>query len=93
MSESEWIHRAQSAEASLNTLRDQMDRIREESRGVLELFCARKKGDGSYDIDFAGFVERIGLEQAIELRRVIDDAHNVSGAPGEKPRVRLAASG
>ena len=32
-------------------------------------------------------------EQAIELRRVIDDQYRVSGAAGEKPRVRLAASG
>lgn len=89
--ESYWVERAQSAEARFKTLHDQMERIQQESRAVLETFAARKKSDGSYQIDFERFAEQIGLDGAMELRQIIDQRYQVSGSPGEKPRIKLSA--
>ena len=89
--ESYWVERAQSAEARFQTLKDSTDRMRDESRAVLDTFAARKKPDGSYQIDFERFVEQIGLEGAMELRQIIDQHYQVSGSPGEKPRIKMSA--
>ena len=86
-----WIERAQSAEAKLSSLNDATNRMKEDVREIYDMFCARKKGDGSIDINFPMFVERIGAENALMLRKVIDDIYHVSGAPGEKPRIKLQA--
>ena len=72
MSESDWIERAQSAEARLNTLNQQIDRIKEDSVFILNTFAARKKSDGSFDIDFKKFIANIGSESAAEIRQIID---------------------
>lgn len=73
--ESFWIEKAQTAEAKFNTLQQSVDRIREDARNVLETFSARKKPDGSFDIDYKKFVERLGKEGAMELKRVIDEQY------------------
>ena len=86
-----WIERAQSAEAKLETLKDATDRIKEDARKVLDTFAARKKRDGSYQIDFERFAEQIGMEGALELRQIIDQRYQISGAPGEKPRIKMSA--
>lgn len=90
--ESMWIERAQSAEAKLSSLNSSTDRMKEEVREVYSIFCARRKGDGSVDIDFPKFVERMGLENALMLRKVIDDVYSISGSAGEKPKIKLKAA-
>lgn len=91
MDESQLLERAQSAEAKLQTLQDQIAPLKEKTRMVCETLCAREKSDGSFDIDYVAFAERLGLEGAMELRAVIDEVHNISGAAGDKPRVRMQA--
>ncbi len=91
MSESMWIERAQSAEASLTTCRDQTARLKEKYRAVMEALGARESSDGSIDIDFDALVKRLPIEQALELRTVIDQHHRISGAPGDKPRISIPA--
>lgn len=91
MSEDHLRERAESAEARNSTLREQNDHLKEKVRQVQETLCARERGDGSFVIDYQAFIERLGVEQALVLRGYIDATYNVSGAPGEKPRVRLPA--
>ena len=89
--ESIWIEKAQSAEAQNATLRDNMDRIKEDARRILDTFGARKNSDGSFSIDFDKLVANLGMEQCMELRHVIDTHWQVSGQPGDKPRIKLSA--
>lgn len=88
--ESFWVSKAQSAEAKFNTLQASVDRIKEDARTILETFAARKMSDGSFDIDFEKFVDKLDIAQALELRRIIDERHKISGQPGEKPHLRLS---
>ena len=44
------------------------------------------------EIDFDKFVPALGVEGALELRRIIDETWRVSGAPGEKPRLKVKAA-
>lgn len=80
-----------SACAQRDTYKGQIERLKEDARNVLETFAARKQSDGSFVIDYDAFVSRLGVENALELRAAIDRIHNVSGAAGEKPRIRLSA--
>lgn len=86
-----YLERAQSAEAALATCRDNQDRIKEKYRNLLATLGAKEKSDGTIDIDFVALVERLNLEHALELRMAIDEFHNIRGAPGEKPKVRVSA--
>jgi len=72
MAEDFWIERAQSAEAKLKTLQDQQDRIKEDAQYILTVFGARKKSDGSFDIDYEKFVKMLGEDQAFVVRGMID---------------------
>lgn len=78
MGEDEWRERAQSCEAKLTTLKGNVERVQEDARTILETFCARKKSDGSFDIDWEKFVERIGDEQALILADIIKEKHGQS---------------
>jgi hypothetical protein len=90
--ENYWMERAQSAEAKQATYAGQVDRLKEKVRIVLATFGAREKSDGSFDIDYGAFVEKLGREGALEVRRIIDEQYGISGAPGEKPKVRVKAA-
>lgn len=90
--ETDWRGLAESSELRYETLYQQVSRLKDEVRDVRELFAARKKRDGSYDIDFDKFVRQLGAEGALDLRRVIDEVYRISGAPGEKPKIKLVAS-
>lgn len=91
MSEDMWIQRAQSAEASLTTCRDQTDRVNRKYRSVMETLGAKERSDGTIDIDFEVLVKRLSTEHALELRSVIDQHHRISGVAGEKPRISIRA--
>lgn len=75
MGEDEWREKAQSCEARFTTIKDNQDRIQEDARTVLETFCARKKSDGSFDIDWEKFIERIGDEQASVVAEIIKEKY------------------
>lgn len=89
--ESHWIERAQSAEAKLTTSQQQIERVKEKLRSIMETLCAREKSDGTIDIDFGALVQKLSTEHALELRAAIDQHHGISGAAGEKPRIRVAS--
>ena len=91
MDESYWINRAQSAEAKLATLESNTGPMKEKIQNFKLNWGIKEKGDGSWDIDFDKFVERLGMEQALGLREIIDEKYRISGAAGEKPKVRVNA--
>jgi len=72
MSEQMWMERAQSAEAKLSTMKEQQDRLKEDAQFILTTFGARKKSDGSFDINYQKFVDILGSEQALEVKKMIE---------------------
>lgn len=86
--ESIWIERAQSAEAKLKTLKDAYEPAIERVKNFKANFGIKERDNGEIVIDFEKFVDRLGLEQALTLRKLIDERYKVSGKSGEKPRVR-----
>lgn len=89
--ESFWVEKAQTAEAQLATLRDQTGPMKERIQEFKRNFGVKEHADGTIDIDFDKFTDNLGIEGALELRRIIDEKYNITGAPGEKPKVRLSA--
>lgn len=90
--ESVYIERAQSAEAKFKTLKDQYEPALERVKAFKANFGVKERPNGEIVIDFEKMVERLGVEACLELRRVIDERWNVSGGPGEKPKVRVKAA-
>lgn len=91
MSEQVWMERAQTAEAQLATCSDNIDRVKDKHRNMMEALGARERSDGKIDIDFVALAEKLSLEDALVLRAAIDEKHRITGAPGEKPRVAVAS--
>ena len=89
--ESLWIDRAQSAEARLLTMKDAYEPALERVREFKKNFGVREHSDGLITIDYDTFVGAIGADGALELRAIIDETYRISGAPGEKPRMRIKA--
>jgi hypothetical protein len=89
--ESFWVERAQTAEAALTTCRDQTDRVKLKLRGMMEVLGARELSDGTIDIDFAKLAANLSPDHALELRAAIDEAHQISGGIGDKPRIVVSA--
>ena len=87
--ESFWIDRAQSAEAKLKTLEEAVKPALERVKDFKVNFGIRERDNGEIIIDFEKFVERLGAGSALELRKVIDEIYNISGSPGEKPRLKV----
>ncbi len=85
------LSRAQSAEAKYNTLKENVEPLKIRVQKFKENFGVREKDDGSIDIDFEKMVDRLGPAACLELRAVIDDVHGISGAAGEKPKIRVPA--
>lgn len=89
MSEQMWIERAQTAEAQLASLKNSFEPALERVQMFKKNFGVRERSNGEIDIDFDILVDRIGPEGALELRAIIDEKYLISGAPGEKPRLRV----
>jgi hypothetical protein len=68
-----------------------LDRLKEKLRGLLETFGARELSGGRIDIDYDKFLDRLGVEAWLELRRTGDDKFRVSGAAGAKPKIKVKA--
>ena len=84
-----WIDRAQSAEAKLKTLENAVKPALERVKDFKANFGIRERDNGEIVIDFDKFVERLGVGSALELRKVIDETYNISGSPGERPRLKV----
>ena len=78
-----------SLKVQLQTAREQNTRLQDTTRRVCETLGAKMKSDGSADIDYEAFIQRLGPEGALEVRAIIDEMYSISGAPGEKPRIKL----
>lgn len=87
--ESVWMERAQTAEAQLITQKESLGQAIERIKIFKTNFGIREKSNGDIDIDFDKFVGNLGLESALELRKIIDEHYQVSGVPGEKPHIHL----
>jgi len=90
MNESDWIERAQSAEAKLATMQESMKSAVERVKQFKTNFGIREKSDGTIIIDFEKFARNLGVTGALELRKVIDEIYNISGEPGKKPHIKVA---
>jgi hypothetical protein len=90
--ESYWVERAQSAEAKLQTVQEAAERLKERVRSVKDTLGARERSDGSFEIDFGKLVTNLGVDNALEIRRIIDEQYGISGNPGEKPRMKARAA-
>jgi len=86
------LNRAESAEAKFGTLKANMDAVIDRVKQFKTNFGVRERSDGSIVIDFEKMVGRLGPEACLELRSVIDDKYGISGAAGEKPRIRVSSS-
>lgn len=89
--ESYWVERAQSAEAKLAALKENCQPALERVKLFKANFGIKERQSGEIDIDFDKFVEALGPEGFLELRRVGDEKFKVTGKPGKKPRMRVTA--
>lgn len=87
-----WRERAESAEAKVATAQQATEQVKEKIKFLNTEFGIKPAYSGTIKIDYDKLVEGIGIEGALELRGVIDRKYSISGAPGEKPRVRLTAA-
>ena len=87
-----WISRAQSAEAKLATLKENLEPALERVKQFKANFGVREKSDGSIDIDFEKMVDRLGPEASLELKSVIDDKYAIRPRRHLKPQIRMNAS-
>lgn len=71
--ESAWINRAQSAEARISTMKSAYESAIERVKVFKANFGIREQDNGEINIDFDKFVERLGKEQALALKRIIDE--------------------
>lgn len=87
-----WVERAQSAEARLLTLKESIEPTLERVKQFKTNFGIRESTDGTISIDFDKFVDRLGVEQCLQLRAIIDEKYKIRGEAGEKPRIRVPIS-
>lgn len=75
MSENMWMDRAQTAEAQIKTLREAQGAAIERIKDFKANFGIKERSNGEIVIDFPKFVERLGADNAKELRIVIADKY------------------
>lgn len=78
-----------SLKAKLAAMKDNYEPAIDRIQQFKTNFGVRERSDGSIVINWDKFVPALGLEQALELRREIDEHYRISGEPGEKPKVKL----
>lgn len=69
-----------------------IDGLKTKVRTMRDMVCAREMSDGSLSINYEAFVVKLGVAGWLELRAIGDAQFAVSGAAGEKPRVRMKAN-
>ena len=75
----------------LRTLEDQYKPMKERIQTFKMNFGVKEKSDGEITIDYDKFTKALGMEGALELRKVIDETYNVTGDAGKKPHIKLAS--
>ena len=75
--DSVWLERAQSAEAKLATLKQALDPALERIKNFKANFGVKERDNGELDIDFEKFVKNLGQENALELKKVIDETYGL----------------
>lgn len=75
MSESQWMERAQSAEARLAALESNFRPALERVKMFKANFGVREHEDGAISIDFDKFVENLGEESCMELKSIIEETY------------------
>ena len=86
------LDRAQTAEAALNTARRANKAVAQEAQTLKQTFGIRRKGNGSYQVDFAVFLRGLGFDGYVELRGIGDQMYGVSGEIGDKARISVRAA-
>lgn len=84
-----WRERAETAEAQITTAKEATENVRAKMRSFSETFGIKGTMSGDLRINFDKLVEVIGVEQALELRKIIDEKYHIRGAPGEKPKITV----
>ncbi len=84
-----WVNRAQSAEAKLATLKENLEPVLEKVKQFKANFGVREKSDGSIDIDFEKMVDRLGPEASLELKSVIDGKYTIRPRRHLKPQIHM----
>lgn len=87
-----WRERAESAEAKFNTLHDATGGALDRVKQFKANFGVKERSDGTIVVDYEKFAAALGPDGWLELRRIGDEIHHVSGAAGEKPRIRVGAA-
>ncbi len=67
-----WTERAQSAEAKLATLKSTYEPLRERIRTFKSNFGLKERDNGEIEIDFDKFADRLGAENALILKEIIE---------------------
>jgi hypothetical protein len=70
--ESIWIDRAQSAEAKLATLKQSLALSLDRVKTFKSNFGLKERDNGEIVIDFDKFIERLGPENALALKDIIE---------------------
>ena len=82
--ESFWVSRAQTAEAKLKTLREAQGAAIDRIRDFKANFGIKERSNGEIVIDFMKFAERLGVDGASELRKILNDKYPVAAVPKRK---------
>lgn len=77
MSDDVWLERAQSAEAKLATLKQAIEPALERIKAFKANFGVKESSNGEISIDFEKFVKNLGQENALELKKVIDETYGL----------------
>lgn len=86
------ISQLQAAQAKIETMKQAYEPAIEKIQAFKTAFGVKERSDGAIEIDYDKFVQNLGVEAALELRLVIDETYQISGGPGKKPRVKVAAA-
>ena len=84
-----YVAELKNTETALAELRGQLQPALDRFQAFKANFGLRETSDGSIIIDFDKFAEALRMEQALELCRIVDEKYGITGAAGEKPRIRV----
>ena len=73
MSEQMWLERAQDAEAKLLTQKESLGAAIDRIKIFKTNFGIREKSNGEIEIDFDKFINNLGAESVLELKKIIDE--------------------
>ena len=74
--ESVWLERAQSAEARLATLKQALESAVERIKVFKSNFGLKERDNGEIVIDFDKFADRLGRENALLLKAIIEKKYD-----------------